>query len=70
MRQRYEVQVDGSVSPDVLMDCEAEMRLRTVTVISGEIRDQSELHGILRRLHGLGIDVVALRTGEAPPDES
>lgn len=33
----------------------------TATVISGEIRDQAELHGILDRLQELGLELVAVQ---------
>ena len=39
--------------------------------LSGSLRDQAALHGILIKIRGLGLTLLALETGEAvPPDES
>jgi hypothetical protein len=41
------------------------------TVFSGSLRDQAALHGILAKLRGLGLTLLALSTSEAvPPEES
>ena len=31
------------------------------TVLHGPVRDQAELHGLLRRLQGLGLDLIEVR---------
>ncbi len=31
------------------------------TIISGEVADQSQLHGILDRIHALGLELVSLQ---------
>ena len=44
----------------------------TVTILSGPVRDQAELHGILNRLLGLDlelIDVHRLAGGRVPDDQ-
>lgn len=67
--QRFEVLVAGTVSPDLLADCGADIHAQTITVVRGVIRDQSQLHAILRQLQGLGIDVLSLHTNQVRPDE-
>jgi hypothetical protein len=45
---------------------------RPRTVLSGRVRDQAALHGILRRLESLGIELVELRQfpDDLPPEQS
>jgi hypothetical protein len=39
--------------------------------LSGSLRDQAALHGILAKLRGLGLTLLALETSEVgPPEES
>lgn len=38
------------------------------TVLSGSLRDQAALHGVLTRLHDLGVELLAVNTVE-PPDQ-
>ncbi len=38
--------------------------------LSGSLRDQAALHGVLAKMRGLGLAVLALETSEAPPDEA
>ena len=39
--------------------------------LSGSLRDQAALHGILAKIRGLGLTLLALETNEAvPPGES
>ena len=41
------------------------------TIISGEVVDQSHLHGILDRIHALGLELVSLQPlPEAPQGET
>ncbi len=49
---------------DAVVKLDAGIRLRTV--LGGSLRDQAALHGLLRRLEDLGIDLVELRQR---PDE-
>jgi hypothetical protein len=39
------------------------------TALSGELRDQSQLHGMLERLRDLGVDILRLETDDGD-DES
>lgn len=68
--QRYEVQVRGCVSPDVFASWVQDIHLQSVTLISVQVRDQAQLHDVLRRLQGLGIDVVSINTSEVAVGES
>jgi hypothetical protein len=72
----YEVRVSGLVSDDVIAEC-GDIRVTTTsasTVLSGEVRDQSALLGLLARLRALGLDVVEVRrvltTPEPVPEDS
>jgi len=60
---RYEIRIRGRVGRAVLDTFE---RLASdiepvETVLHGPVRDQAELHGLLRRLQGLGLELVEVR---------
>ena len=59
----YEIRVRGRLSPSTLeLFADLRTELRPVeTVLIGELRDQSELHGVLVRLQDLGIELVEVR---------
>lgn len=38
--------------------------------LSGSLRDQAALHGILAKIRGLGLTLLALETSEAVPPEA
>lgn len=68
LRGRYEVLVAGSVAAEVLDALiETHPDLELQTVLRGTVRDQSDLQGLLRTLHGLGLELVELRQLE--PDD-
>lgn len=66
--KRYEVRVRGTIPSDVLEELGDNVRVEALTVVTGNVRDQSALHSVLRRLQNLGVDVVALRTGDHDQD--
>ena len=65
----YEIRVRGHLAPR-LDDWFSGLTLTAqpdgTTVLHGPLTDQSELHGVLRRLSDLGIPLVSLRP--IPPD--
>ena len=71
MPERYEIRVEGvlhegwstwfeglQVSPD-----------GTQTVITGQLADQSALHGVLARIRDLGMRLISVRRMDADDDE-
>ena len=58
----YEVSVRGVV-PEELLDegRSALIEVESRTVLSGRVRDQAELQGVLRRLHSLGLELLEVR---------
>jgi hypothetical protein len=59
----YEIRVKGRVSRALLdsfdnMDSELEP---VETVLHGPVRDQAELHGLIDRIHALGLELVEVR---------
>jgi hypothetical protein len=61
----YEVTVRGRLSPALASEFE-QLRLAAVprspeTVLRGWLEDQSALHGVLRRIEALGLDLVEVR---------
>ncbi|MFZ5827599.1 MAG: hypothetical protein ACOY94_25125 [Bacillota bacterium] len=73
--QRYEIRVRGHLSPQwsAVFD-EAEVRNEPggEAVITAMVPDQASLHGLLARLHGLGLPLVSVNplTHRSPPEES
>jgi len=60
--RRYEVQVRGVVPDDVFDEVRGAHRgLEVQTVLSGRVRDQADLQGLLLRLHSLGLEVLEMR---------
>jgi hypothetical protein len=60
---RYEIRIRGRVSAAVLETFDAmESDVEPVeTILHGPVRDQAELHGLLRRLQSLGLELVEVR---------
>ncbi len=71
---QVEIRVSGTVPTDVLDELPG-LRVTTAvmeTVLSGPVRDQSELIGIINQLQGWGIELHAVRQlepGTAPADD-
>jgi hypothetical protein len=61
--RRYEIRVRGRVGQAVLETFDRlESDIEPVeTVLHGPVRDQAELHGLLRRLQGLGLELIEVR---------
>ena len=59
----YEIRIRGRVSAAVLETFDAmESDVEPVeTVLHGPVRDQAELHGLLRRLQALGLELIEVR---------
>ena len=67
----YEIRVVGKV-PAELVPALGEVRIMEQelrTVLTGSFIDQAELHGFLRRLRALGLDLVEVRSVPEPDDE-
>jgi hypothetical protein len=60
---RYEIRIRGRVSAAVLETFDAmESDVEPVeTILHGPVRDQAELHGLLRRLESLGLELIEVR---------
>jgi hypothetical protein len=60
----YEIRIRGRVSAAVLQTFEPlESHVERVeTVLSGSVRDQAELHGVLHRVQALGLEIVEVRS--------
>ena len=66
----YEIRVRGHVPPEELEEVE---NLRATiepaeTVLRGCVPDQAALHGILARLHSLGLELLEVRRVPAPDE--
>jgi hypothetical protein len=61
--RRYEIRIRGRVGQAVLDTFDRlESGVEQVeTILHGPVRDQAELHGLLRRLQGLGLELVEVR---------
>jgi hypothetical protein len=59
----YEIRVRGRVSRALLDSFEGmSSELEPVeTVLHGPVRDQAELHGLIDRIHALGLELVEVR---------
>ena len=65
----YEIRVSGTLTPEALQTF-GDMRPLTqtpLTVLRGRVPDQAALHGLLLRLHDLGLEVIELRRLPEPP---
>jgi hypothetical protein len=59
----YEIRLKGRLSDrvtEIFEDFSSSLE-PAETVIRGPIRDQAELHGVLRRIQSLGLELVELR---------
>lgn len=58
----YEIHMRGAVPAQLLAEMlSAHPTLEVRTVLSGSVRDQAELQGLLRRLHSLGLELLEMR---------
>jgi hypothetical protein len=60
---RYEIRVKGHMSDSVCTALEefTASVAPAETVMRGELRDQSELHGVLERIQSLGLELIEVR---------
>ncbi|MET0932263.1 MAG: hypothetical protein ABWX56_01005 [Mycetocola sp.] len=62
---QYEIRIACALSDTIraaFPELDAVQLSPTSTVLSGLIRDQSELHGLVARLGDLGIEITEIRT--------
>lgn len=62
---RYEIRIACALSDTIraaFPELDAVQLTPSSTMLSGLIRDQSELHGLVARLGDLGIDITEIRT--------
>jgi hypothetical protein len=67
----YEIRVSGALTPEAL-ETFGDMRplaQTPLTVLRGRVPDQAALHGLLLRLHDLGLEVIEVRRLPRPPPE-
>jgi hypothetical protein len=65
----YEIRVKGRLSDSLsgaFEDFTASVK-PAETVMRGEVRDQSELHGLLDRIQSLGLELIEVRRLENEP---
>jgi hypothetical protein len=67
---RYRIVVRGAVSPRLAETIECVHASDQETVLTADVVDQAQLHGILERLRDLGIELVRLESlsGADSPD--
>jgi hypothetical protein len=68
----YRIVVRGELSARYALafeDMELEAR-RGLTILTGEVIDQSHLHGILDRIGALGLDLVSVESVPGEPQSS
>jgi hypothetical protein len=60
--RRYEIRVSGRIDPGTLDELGPLHGVTTEesTVLVGSAEDQAEVHGLLTRLHALGLEVVSV----------
>jgi hypothetical protein len=62
LAKRYEIHIRGALPEHVLAELRAaHPTLEVQTVMSGRVRDQAELQGLLRRIHHLGLELLEMR---------
>lgn len=69
----YEIRVEGLIPADVLEEIKGvKVAVQPLeTILRGCVVDQAELHGVINRLQGLGLELVEVRrvlTGSAPSE--
>lgn len=68
LTRRYEIFIRGPVPTSLLQEIsDSHPDLEAQTVLRGHVRDPSELQGVLRQLHSLGLELVEMRQVAADP---
>jgi hypothetical protein len=64
----YELVVRGELGDHfgVLFDSMGMQRREGTTVLTGPVRDQAQLHGVIQRIQELGIELVSVNPLDAP----
>lgn len=64
----YELVVRGELGDHfgVLFDGMAIQRREGTTVLTGPVRDQAQLHGVIDRIQELGLELVSVNRSDAP----
>jgi hypothetical protein len=58
----FEIRVRGAIPREFLSDLTGEHpALAAQTLLTGRLRDQAEVHGLLMHLHHVGLEIVELR---------
>ena len=67
----YEFRIKGRLSDTVCGEFEdfTAAVQPAETVMRGEVRDQSELHGLLDRIQSLGLELLEVRRVRKPPSD-
>jgi hypothetical protein len=67
----YEIRIKGRLSDSLLASFEGlTTTVKPVeTVLYGAVQDQSTLHGLLDRIHSLGLELVEIRRLPTAPEE-
>ena len=67
----YRVLVEGELSDDVALSFPGMVLVRAAgtTTLTGPVRDQAELHGLLRRTSELGLTLLEARVIDGGPDQ-
>jgi prephenate dehydratase len=63
---RYQIVVRGAVSSRVAQTIDCVSASDQETVLTADVVDQAQLHGILERLRDLGIDLVRIESLDSP----
>jgi hypothetical protein len=63
---RYQIVVRGAVSPRLAQTIDCVWGSDQETVLTADVVDQAQLHGILDRLRDLGIDLVRIESLRGP----
>jgi hypothetical protein len=65
----FEIRISGTLTPEALQTLGDVQPLAEtpLTVLRGRVPDQAALHGLLLRLHDLGLDVIEVRRLPQPP---
>ncbi len=72
MRMKCSIRIKGHLDPswqDWFEGLEMVQERDGTTLFSGPLQDQAALHGVLTKMHGLGLTLLSLSTGEALPFE-
>ena len=68
---RYEITIRGRLTPSLAAEFEQLALTPTIapveTVLSGVLDDQAALHGLLRRIEGLGLELVDVHRAVGTP---